>query len=139
MNDLIEAFEEEVVYLLLNFSKRLEEHGSNLLDGASNEGLSKIQNFFQEVISNWIGEINDVIHGNPSCIQFQKTKMGLLYGIVSSYPYVVDVQSNSSLLMDLVDALDRFLLTGFGKAFYHLSRCLNVELLQNFMTLSMTP
>lgn len=113
LNDLIEAFEEEVVYLLLNFSERLQEHGSNLLDGASNEGLSKIQNFFQEVISNWIGEINDVIHGNPSCIQFQKTKIALLYGIVSSYPYMVDVQSNPSLLMNLADALDRLLLTGF--------------------------
>lgn len=114
MNDLIEAFNEDVVYLLLNFSEKLQASGNDFLEGASHEGLSNIRNYFQEVINSWIGEIDHIIHGNPSCIQFQRSKMALLYGSVSSYPYVVDAQSNPSLLMDLADALDRLLQTGIG-------------------------
>ena len=103
--------------MLVNFCERIQAQRSSLLDGVSIEGLSKIRNFFREAIQRWIQMINDAVQGDPLYIELQETKLALLWGIVSCYPYLVDVQSNQSLLMDLVDALDRLLVIDSGKAF----------------------
>lgn len=103
--------------MLVNFCERIQAQRSSLLDGVSIEGLSKIRNFFKEAIQRWIQMINDAVQGDPLYIELQETKLALLWGIVSCYPYLVDVQSNQSLLMDLVDALDRLLVIDSGKAF----------------------
>ncbi|WOG89602.1 hypothetical protein DCAR_0208840 [Daucus carota subsp. sativus] len=114
LNDSVEASEEEVVYMLLIFFDKLEELCSSLLHGTSSERLSNVLNFSQKIIRNWVEAVNDNLHGNPSCIQFQENKLAMLYGVVRSFPYVIDVQSNTTLLMDLVDALDQLLLTDSG-------------------------
>lgn len=101
--------------MLLIFFERLDELCISLLHGESSERLSKVVNYFQQTIKNWAEAVNDKIHGNPSCVQFQENKLVVLYGVVRSYPYVIDVQSNGTLLMDLVDALDQLLLSDSGK------------------------
>ncbi|KAK1375649.1 DRIM domain-containing protein [Heracleum sosnowskyi] len=111
LNDSVEASEEEVVYLLLIFFERLDELCSSLLRGVSSERLLNVLNFFEQTIKNWVQAVNDKIHGKPSCVPFQEDKMVVLYGVVRSFPYVIDVQSNANLLMDLVDALDQLVLT----------------------------
>lgn len=101
--------------MLLIFFEGLDAPCSSLLRGESSEGLSKVLNYFQQTIKNWVQAVNDKIHGNPLCVQFQENKLVVLYGVVRSFPYVVDVQSNATLLMDLVDALDQLLLSDSGK------------------------
>ncbi|KAM7486094.1 hypothetical protein LguiA_002103 [Lonicera macranthoides] len=110
----IETSEEEVIHLLVTFCERIQAQRSSLLDGVSIEDLSKIRNFFKESIQRWIQMINDTVQGDPLYIELQEAKLALLWGIVSCYPYLVDVQSNQSLLMDLVDALDRLLVIDSG-------------------------
>ncbi|KAA8534172.1 hypothetical protein F0562_031635 [Nyssa sinensis] len=112
LNDLIDTSEEEVIYLVLIFCERLQVkvQSSNFSDGTSKEVVSRICSFLQETIGYWIGMINDIVHGDPSRSQLQESKLALLWGTVSCYPYIVDIQANPSLLMDLVDALDRLLM-----------------------------
>ncbi|KAK3010833.1 hypothetical protein RJ639_012410 [Escallonia herrerae] len=112
-NDLIETSVEEVVYLLLTLCERLQVQCSSLLDGTSDNELSKIRTFFQDAIGYWIGTINDAIPEDPFCISFQESKLALLWGTVCCYPYIHAQQTPSSL-MDLVDAIDRLMMTGSG-------------------------
>ncbi|KAK2988996.1 hypothetical protein RJ640_013987 [Escallonia rubra] len=112
-NDLIETSVEEVVYLLLTLCERLQVQCSSLLDGTSDNELSKIRSFFQDAIGYWIGTINDAIPEDPLCISFQESKLALLWGTVCCYPYIHAQQTPSSL-MDLVDAIDRLMMIGSG-------------------------
>lgn len=126
LNDSVEASEEEVVYLFLLFFEKLDELCSSLLHGVSSERLSKVLSFSQQTIRNWVQAINDKIHGNSTCVQFQENKLALLYGAVRSFPYVIDVQSNTTLLMDLIDALDQLLLTNSGKDVWVIYFCIDL-------------
>ncbi|KAI8538103.1 hypothetical protein RHMOL_Rhmol09G0076200 [Rhododendron molle] len=109
LSDLIETSEEEVILLLLIFSERIEVHvqSSDLLDGTSSQQVSRICTYLQNAIGYWIGVINQIVHGDPSSIQRPETKLALLWGIISCYPFMS--QANSSLLLDFVEALDQLL------------------------------
>ncbi|PSS35668.1 Small subunit processome component like [Actinidia chinensis var. chinensis] len=111
LNDLIVTSEEEVILLLLIFCERLQvqAQSSCFLEGTSKEEVSRIRSYLQDAISDWIGIINQIVHGDSSTIQLQETKLALLWGIISCYPYVTDIQTNSSLLLDFVDAIDQLL------------------------------
>ncbi|XP_059666315.1 uncharacterized protein LOC132312087 [Cornus florida] len=113
LSDLIEKSEEEVIYLILIFCEGLQIklQSSGFLDGTSKEAVSRICRFLHESINYWIGLINDIVHGDQSSIQLQETKLAMLWGVISCYPYVVDVQENPYLLLNLVDAIDRLLMT----------------------------
>ncbi|KAK0607559.1 hypothetical protein LWI29_016732 [Acer saccharum] len=111
MNDLIESSQEEVICLLLSFLERLQMNHqcSTFLDGTSKGGVSRIHSFLQEAICSWISVINN-IHDNSSSTQIDEAKLVLLWGAIGCYPYFFDVQENSSLLMNLIDALDQLLM-----------------------------
>ncbi|GAV59009.1 LOW QUALITY PROTEIN: DRIM domain-containing protein, partial [Cephalotus follicularis] len=112
ISDLIETSQEEVICLLLSFCERLQmnpQH-SSFLDGVSEAVLSRLRSFLQGAISDWIKHINDDVLGNLSSTQIHESKLALLWGIIRCFTYLSDVRSNSSLLMDLVDALDSLLM-----------------------------
>ncbi|KAF8392350.1 hypothetical protein HHK36_022692 [Tetracentron sinense] len=112
MYNLVGASPEEVIYLMMTFFERLQMkiQPSNCLDGISEEEVSRMHNFLQEAICDWIGVINDITHGDPSSVLFPESKLAVLWGILSCYPHVRGSQANPSLIMDLVDALDRLLI-----------------------------
>lgn len=118
MNTLIETSQEQVVYLLLSVFERLhvDVKSFNFLDGRSEDVLSKIQDFMRKAVSDWIKVINDILSGNASCTQVHETDLALLWGIVSCFPYMFEVEADSSLLIDLRGALDELLMAETGKA-----------------------
>ncbi|XVE81263.1 hypothetical protein DITRI_Ditri15bG0049500 [Diplodiscus trichospermus] len=112
MNDLVESSQEEVLYLLLAFFERLQMHpqSTKFLDKISEGRLSKVCDFMQGVIINWIRLINDIAHGDPLPAPIDGAKLAILWGTISCYPHVFDVQGNESVLMELIDALDGLLM-----------------------------
>lgn len=111
MNDMIETSSEEVMFLLLSFSERLHMNPQyNLLDGTTEDVLSRICNFLQEKISSLIM----ILRSNLSSIQIDETKLALMWGAIRCYPRILDVQTSSSLLMDLIDALDLLTMSDGG-------------------------
>ena len=117
MNDLVESSQEEVLCLLLSFFERLQMHpqSTKFLDEMSEGRLSKICNYMQGVISNWIRLINDIAQGNPLPAQIDEAKLAILWGIINCYPHMFDVQANESVLMKLIDALHQLLMIEAGK------------------------
>ncbi|XP_050219970.1 uncharacterized protein LOC126670312 [Mercurialis annua] len=111
MNDLVETSQEEVLCLLLSFCHRLQEDAldSSSLDGIS-KGLPKIHDFLQGTVCSWVAEIKAIALSNPSCTVINKDKLALLWGVICCYPYVMGILEKSSLLMDLIDALDCLLM-----------------------------
>ncbi|MBA0870529.1 hypothetical protein Goshw_013714, partial [Gossypium schwendimanii] len=112
LNDLVESSQEEVLYLLLSFFERLQLHpqSTKFLDEMSEGRLSKICDYMQGVISNWIKLINDITIGNPLTAQIDEVKLAILWGNISCYPYMFDVQASESALIELIDALQRLLM-----------------------------
>ena len=107
MSDLIETSQEEVVYLLHSLCERqsIEEKTFNLLDGLSEERLLKIQNFMRTDIQKWIDEIN--VSSDSSSGRVHGTDLALLWGTVTCVPFLLDPEADSSLLTELIDAIDR--------------------------------
>lgn len=122
MNDLIETSQEEVVYLLLSIFERLhmEVKSFNFLDETSEEVLSVIQGFLRGAIGNWNGVINDIVAGDTSS-KVHESNLALLWGIVNCFPYMFEVEADSSLLVDLIGALNQLLTmeTGTAPYFYY--------------------
>ena len=123
MNDLIETSQEDVVYLLLSIFERLrtEVKSFNFLDEVSEEVLSAIQGFLRRAVSNWNGVINDIVAGDTSSNQVHESNLALLWGIVNCFPYMFEVEADSSLLVDLIGALNQLLTieTGTAPYFYY--------------------
>ncbi|XP_052189171.1 uncharacterized protein LOC127799294 isoform X2 [Diospyros lotus] len=108
LSDLIETSKEDVILLLLMFCEKLQDQSFSFLDGRSKEEVLRICSYLQDAVGFWIGVMNQIVHGDSS-IQFQEINLALLWGIISCYPYMKDVQANSSILLDLVYALDQLL------------------------------
>ncbi|XP_010257842.1 PREDICTED: small subunit processome component 20 homolog [Nelumbo nucifera] len=117
LSDMVEASPEEVMYLILIFFERVQVKMqlSDHLHGTSGEVTSKMCNLFQKDICHWVREINDLANGNSLNIQFHESKLALLWGTLSCYPHITGTQAESSLIMDLVNALDQLLRTGADK------------------------
>ncbi|XP_058184586.1 uncharacterized protein LOC131302033 [Rhododendron vialii] len=115
--DIIETSKEEVILLLLIFCERMQVQvqSPSFLDGASREQVSRICSHLQVDISYWIEIIYEIVHGDSSVIQLQESELALVWGIISYYPYLKDIQANS-LLLDFVDALDQLLVIDAGKS-----------------------
>ncbi|KAE8688414.1 small subunit processome component 20-like protein isoform X2 [Hibiscus syriacus] len=112
MNDLVESSEEEVICLLLCFFERLQMHPQStiFLDEMSGGKSWKICDYMKGALSNWIRLINDLVNGNSSAAQIDGAKLAILWGIISCYPYMFDVQAYESVLIELIDALHRLLM-----------------------------
>ncbi|KAJ4967931.1 hypothetical protein NE237_014632 [Protea cynaroides] len=111
LSDMIEAFPVEIVYLMLRFVERFQEKmQSSKCIGATfdNESL-KVRTYLQKNICDWINKINNLVHGDASSMEFLEYDMAALWGTLSCYPDFVGIRENPSLIMGLVDALDRLL------------------------------
>lgn len=111
---MIEISEEEVIYLLQIFLKRLPVQEHNFLVEVPNEKLSRIHSFLKESIGRWIQRIQK----KPYSMQIEENELSMLWGIIGCYPYIVGGSVNESLLMDLVNALDELLSAESGKTCY---------------------
>lgn len=95
---------------------QVQVQSPSFLDGASGEQVSRICSHLQGAIGDWIEIIYEILHGDSSVIQLQESKLALVWGIISCYPYLKDIQANSTLLLDFVDALDQLLVIDAGKS-----------------------
>ncbi|XP_011045607.1 PREDICTED: U3 small nucleolar RNA-associated protein 20-like [Populus euphratica] len=109
MNDLIETSQKEIVFLLLTFCEKLQMDPlrSNFLDGSPEGRYSRITGFLQQTVRFWLAVIDNIVNGNGSFTPIERGELTLLWQVVCCYPYVMDLQETPSLLMDLIDALDR--------------------------------
>ncbi|KAF5199197.1 Small subunit processome component 20-like protein [Thalictrum thalictroides] len=104
MNHLVEVSPaEEIIYLLLTFFDKFQAT-SSFSDGMSEEMFPRVCNFLQESIS---VAINDIAHWDSSTMQFNESKLAALWGILNCYPHISNSKANPSLILDLVDALDK--------------------------------
>ncbi|KAK7339959.1 hypothetical protein VNO77_20649 [Canavalia gladiata] len=92
---------------------QLNMQNSDFVDGIGAEILAKICSHLPGTICNWIGTINDIAHSDALC-QIDDGKLALLWGAVNCYSQMSIVEANSSLLVDLVDAMDHLLTTKAG-------------------------
>lgn len=115
MNDLIDIFEEDVIYMILCLGERMQGEDSRFLLETSEESLSKIRGCLQGVICHWIQKINDIIHGHLASCNIRDANLAHLWGAIACYTHVFDVKDNTSLLMELVDAIDQLLIKKDGK------------------------
>ncbi|KAL6569638.1 hypothetical protein OROMI_014152 [Orobanche minor] len=118
-NNLIELFEEEVLYLMMKFSEKPEGESSSFLDGISAEKLSRIHNFFKETLYHWIEKISEAVKGNVFPIQ--KNELAVLWGVIRCYSHFADPEPNPALLLDLINVIDELLTVGssFGESTWH--------------------
>ncbi|RZC52306.1 hypothetical protein C5167_020735 [Papaver somniferum] len=98
---------EEVIYLLLTYFEKVE--------GVKKpEEVSRLCNFLRQYICDWISMINDISHGDSSRMRLDESKLALIWGAVTCYHPVFGLTGNPSLVMGLIDALDRLLTINAG-------------------------
>lgn len=73
----------------------------------SEKEIPRIYNFFLKILGHWIEEITDFVQGSSSSNVINESELAIFWGVIRCYPYIVKFQANSSLLVDLIDALDR--------------------------------
>lgn len=107
MNEFLESSPEEVIYLLLSFCERLP---TEVL--CTSEEVPRINNFILKILGHWIKEITDFVQSSSSTIDINESKLAIFWGVIRCCPYILKFQANSSLLVDLIDALDRLCTVG---------------------------
>ncbi|CAA2935324.1 small subunit processome component 20 homolog [Olea europaea subsp. europaea] len=107
-SNLVEGPEDDVINLLLSFCEKMEGQSSAFYDVNSSENLSRLRVFLRECISYWIGVISNAIKGSN---EIQENRLPVLWGVIGCYPHVAGAQENPSLLMNLIKAMDEFLMT----------------------------
>ncbi|KAL0396969.1 UNVERIFIED_CONTAM: hypothetical protein Scaly_0145300 [Sesamum calycinum] len=122
-NNLIEVSAERVLNLMMNFCEKLGGEIPSFLDGKSREKLSRIHIFFEETLRYWFGQINEAIEGNLSPILFQQNKLAVLWGIIRCFSHFTDAKAHSSLLMDLINTMDKLMMVESSKIFLWLFGC----------------
>lgn len=112
---------------MLMFNERLQVDmgSSSFLGGGSEEGALRISSFLKEALLYWIGAINDVGHGNLSSVFPLGVKLPVLWGIIGCCSHKLGFQTETSLLMDLVDALDQILMIEAGMLLSRTIYCLS--------------
>ncbi|BBG99033.1 ARM repeat superfamily protein, partial [Prunus dulcis] len=111
MNDLIETSQEDVIYLLLTFSEKLQMETQSLtfLD-RTREGVPRIQGFMRGAISNWVGVLKGIVDGDSSSTLIHEADLAQLWGVINCFPQIAESEEDFSLLMDLIDADDQILM-----------------------------
>lgn len=104
------------------------EEKNVILDRVSEERVLKIQDFLRRDIHKWIGAISDNVPFNSSSDQLLGTNLALLWATVKCVPFLLDPKADSSLLIDLVDAIDHRLTIkpGISSVFINLIFLLNI-------------
>ncbi|KAI3823108.1 hypothetical protein L1987_04536 [Smallanthus sonchifolius] len=110
LTDLITALEDEAIYLLVKFFEKLQSLTFCVLEKKSKQGILRVCIFLQEIITCWIGKINDAVHKDPSYVEFRAADLAHIWGVIRCYSYMADFQANPYLLMEFVEALDRLLM-----------------------------
>ncbi|GER48680.1 small subunit processome component 20-like protein [Striga asiatica] len=111
-SNLIEISQEEVLYLMVKLCEKFANGSSSVMDGESIEELSVICNYFQETLHCWIRKINEVVKGNLFAVPFQQNELAVLWGVIRCYSHFADAEANPSLLMDLINVIDKLLMVG---------------------------
>ncbi|XP_057754877.1 uncharacterized protein LOC130974144 isoform X1 [Arachis stenosperma] len=112
INDLMESSEEEAIHLLQYFCEKMQLSTQKLdfLDVTGVEALASLSNRLQGAISNWIDKINDIsCTGVSENNKIDEKGMARIWGIVSCYSHMSIVETNPSLLLNLMDAIDQLL------------------------------
>nr|XP_043629943.1 small subunit processome component 20 homolog [Erigeron canadensis] len=109
LTELTMTLEDEAMYLLIKFLKKMKNKSSCLLEEKSRRGILSVCIFLKEHITCWLGKINDAVHKDLSSMEFMATDLAWIWGIMKCYSYMTDSQADPSLIMDFVEALDRFL------------------------------
>ncbi|KAL1533475.1 small subunit processome component 20 isoform X1 [Salvia divinorum] len=106
--NLIKIYAEEVMYLMMKFCDKLEVNSSSFWEGKSKEKFSRTFVFFEDTLHYWIGEISNSVEGKlwPA----QQDKLAVLWAVIRCYSHLADVQENPSVLMELINAIDRLLI-----------------------------
>ncbi|KAH6786084.1 hypothetical protein C2S51_038539 [Perilla frutescens var. frutescens] len=107
-NNLIEISDEEVVYLMMKFCENLEAKSSSFWDGESNEKFSRIFVFLEGTFQYWIREISNSVEGN--LFPVQRNKLAVLWAVIGCYSHLPDDQANPSLLLEVINAIDKLLM-----------------------------
>ncbi|CAJ1855304.1 unnamed protein product [Sphenostylis stenocarpa] len=115
LNDLMEISEEEIIHLLQSLCEKMQLDicNSDFVDGTSEEALARICSRLQDIISSWKGKINASAHADALC-QIDEGKLALLWGAVSCYSHMSIVGGNTSLMVELMDAVDHLLTVKAG-------------------------
>lgn len=114
LNEMVKAVlpssseQEEVFYLVLTYFE-------NVGVTKEPEEVARLCSFLRESICYWVSVINDISHGDPSSLCLDESKLSLIWGAVTCYHHVFGTAGNASLIMDLIDALDRLLMFNAGK------------------------
>ncbi|XP_051119137.1 uncharacterized protein LOC127243259 [Andrographis paniculata] len=108
-NNLIDMFPEEVLRLMINFCGKLENENSSFLDWNNKETSSRIYHFTEQSLHHWTSKITEAVRGNFILSPLQQNELAVLWAVVRCYSHFGDSQSNPSLLMDLINAIDEFM------------------------------
>ncbi|XP_047962589.1 small subunit processome component 20 homolog isoform X2 [Salvia hispanica] len=106
--NLIKIYVEEVMYLMMKFCDKLEVNSSSFWEGKSKEKFSRTSVFFEETLRYWIGQISNSVEGK--LCPAQQDKLAVLWAVIGCYSHLADVQENPSVLMELINAIDRLLI-----------------------------
>ncbi|KAL3724550.1 hypothetical protein ACJRO7_029686 [Eucalyptus globulus] len=107
LDNLIENSLEQVICLCLCLSEKMlvavDIHG--VLFG----GHSRIQQFVQQTVTNWVSLIKGFRNGDRLSAQLDEAELALLWGVICCYPYAFDTPHCLALLMDLIDEIDQLI------------------------------
>ncbi|KAJ7955379.1 Small subunit processome component 20-like protein [Quillaja saponaria] len=114
-SDFVENSEEVVINLLVSFCEKLQVNARHcdFTDETSAKAFSRICSYLEGAIRYWSGAVNDIANGDSSC-ELNDQKLALLWGAISCYAHMSSFQVNSSLLLDLINAVDQLLLVRAG-------------------------
>ncbi|KAE9587003.1 hypothetical protein Lalb_Chr23g0269101 [Lupinus albus] len=99
INDLMVNTEEEAIHLLQSFFEKIQ------LDIQNSDCVDGIYNHLKRII---LRIENDIVCSDMSC-QIEEGKLAVLWGAVSCYSHMSIAESDSSLLVDLIRTVDKFL------------------------------
>ncbi|KAF7849855.1 hypothetical protein BT93_L0220 [Corymbia citriodora subsp. variegata] len=108
LDNLIENSLEQVICLCLCLSEKMQVEVD--IHGVLFGGHSRIQQFVQQTVTNWISSIKGFRNGDRLSVQLDETELALLWGVVCCYPYAFDSPHNVALLMSLIDEIDQLLM-----------------------------
>ena len=102
------------MYLMMKFCDKLEVNSSSFWEGKSKEKFSRTSVFFEETLRYWIGQISNSVEGK--LCPAQQDKLAVLWAVIGCYSHLADVQENPSVLMELINAIDRLLIVESSKS-----------------------
>lgn len=112
---MLEIAKGEAIHLMLGFCERFHAKTGkfNVLEGILEDKAVKSCCFFKETICNWTGVLNCLTHKEMTITHVDEENLALLWGSICCIPYFLSAEGNQ-FLMDLVDVVDKLLMTDAG-------------------------